>query len=507
MGGTRDSGLGIRGAVAGACLVGTLTLALTPPAVRSVRAAGWRAQAADAAQDVTEGATRTFTRTLTPADYERLFEQPFDVPAGTRRIEVSYVVSGAAERTVVDLGLRGPSGLRGWSGGSRTRIWVSALGATPGYLPGPIEPGAWAVVLGVANIRAGRTDTVEVTVRLFATDLPEGAAIAGREAGWFVGDLHTHSGHSDGRARSRRGTAGGTPPHRVFDAAVAAGLDFVALTDHNTTSHWLDVDRLQAHYDDLLLLRGRELTTYRGHATTIGERTPHEFRLPAPDASLAPLLAPIARAGAFVSINHPALPDGEACMGCGWNLTGREVMSSVHGVEVVNGETVEGPLSGWSFWARLLSMGQRLAAVGGSDEHTVDDNADRQIGRPATVVWAQTLSEAAIVDGLKRGRAYVRVRGPEGPRLEFHAVHAAGRTEMGGTVPSGGPVRLVASLAGAEGQTLQWIVNGAVAAEAAVSASVMTLDQPAVAGRWFSLVVRDAVGPTLMSSAIFVARD
>ena len=485
-----------------AALVAALSIGLLSAAVPGTRAAQ------RAAQETPAAGTRTFTRALTFADHERLLEQPFDVPAGTRRIDVSYVVSGAAERTVVDLGLRGPSGLRGWSGGSRSRIWVSALGATPGYLPGPIEPGAWAVVLGVANIRAGRTDTVEVTVRLFDTDLPEGAAIAGREAGWFVGDLHTHSGHSDGRARSRRGTAIGTPPHRVFDAAVAAGLDFVALTDHNTTSHWLDVDRLQAHYDDLLLLRGREFTTYRGHATIIGERTLHEFRLPAPDASPASLLAPIARTGAFVSINHPVLPDGEACMGCGWNLTDRDVMASVHGVEVVNGEAVAGPLSGWSFWARLLSHGYRLTVVGGSDDHTVDDATDRQIGRPATVVWAQTLSEAAVVDGLKRGLAYVRVRGPEGPRLEFHAVHSAGRqVEMGGTVPSGGRVRLVASLAGAEGQTLQWIVDGAVAAEMGVSAAAMTLDQPAVAGRWFSLVVRDALGPTLMSSAIFVARD
>jgi predicted metal-dependent phosphoesterase TrpH len=452
------------------------------------------------------GHTLRFSRELTRADYERLIEQPFDVPAGTRRIEVSYRVTGADARTVVDLGLRGPSGLRGWSGGSRSTIWVSALGATPGYLPGAIEPGSWAVLLGVPNIRAGRTDTVEITVGFFAQDLPAGAAMAGRGPGWYVGDLHAHSGHSDGRARSRRGQAVGTPPHRVADAAVAAGLDFVALTDHNTASHWLDVDRLQPHYDDLLLLRGREVTTYRGHANTVGERTFHEFRLATPDASPAAVLAPIARDGAFVSINHPALPDGEACMGCGWNVTDAAVMRSVHGVEVVNGETVAGPLSGWAFWARLLSAGHRLTVVGGSDEHTVDDDADRRLGRPATVVWADALSEAAIVEGLMRGRAYVRVRGPQGPRLEFHAEHDGARVEMGGDTPAGGTLTLVATVAGAEGQRLQWIADGAVVAEAPVSAAPLRLDQPATAGRWFSLVVRDASGPTVYAGAIYVRR-
>jgi predicted metal-dependent phosphoesterase TrpH len=448
-----------------------------------------------------------FSRVLTRTDYERLLEQPFDVPTGTRRIEVTYRVSGAEARTVVDLGLRGPSGLRGWSGGSRSTVWVSTLGATPGYLPGPIEPGRWAILLGVPNIRLGRTDTVDLTVTFHEHDLADGAAIVGRGPGWFVGDLHSHSGHSDGRARSRQGQMVGTPPHRVIDAAVAAGLDFMALTDHNTASHWLDVDRLQSYYDDILLLHGREVTTYRGHANAIGERSFHEFRLPSPAASPASLLAPIAKGGAFVSINHPALPDSEACMGCGWNVTDADVMRVVHGVEVVNGDTVTGPMSGWAFWSRMLSQGHRLTAVGGSDEHTVADDADRQLGRPATVVWARALSESDVVESLKRGRAYVRVRGPQGPGLEFHAEHGDARVEMGGDTPAGGVLTLVASVSEADGQTLQWVANGAVIAESPVpSSGTLRLEQPAVAGHWFSLVVRDASGPTVYANAIYVRR-
>lgn len=479
-------------------LIAALAGAVLLPAARSPRAAGSFVQEpAPAEQHV--------TLTVTRDDYERLLEVPFDVPAGTRRVEVSYVATGADARTVIDLGLRGPSGLRGWSGGSLTRIWVSALGASPGYLPGAIEPGRWAVVLGVPNIRDGRRDTVDVTIRFGDADLPDGPELAGRGPGWYVGDLHAHSAHSDGRVASRRGVRTGTPPYRVFEAAAAAGLDFVALTDHNTASHWLDVERLQPYFDDVLLLRGREITTYRGHANAIGERAFHEFRLPSPSSSPAPLLAPVAADGAFVSINHPALPDGEPCMGCGWNLTTPDVLANVHGVEVVNGDAADGPLSGWTFWATLLSAGHRLAAIGGSDEHTVADATDRQIGRPATVVWARTLSERAIVDGLRAGRTYVRTRGPRGPVLEdFHVRAGPVRAGLGETLPYGpGPREVRAQVRDADGQTLQLIADGRVAAAAHPDGRVAAFALPADA-RWCALVVRDAHGPTLMTSAIYV---
>ena len=70
---------------------------------------------------------------LTRADYERLIEREFEVPAGTRRVEIDYVVSGSERRTVVDLCLRGPAGLRGWSGGSkRSSVSDNAFQLRPG---------------------------------------------------------------------------------------------------------------------------------------------------------------------------------------------------------------------------------------------------------------------------------------------------------------------------------------------------------------------------------------
>src|SRR5262249_22950538 len=95
---------------------------------------------------------------LTRDDYKRLIERTFDVPEGIARIEVQLSYTGTEEKTVIDLGLRDPRGFRGWSGGGLQTIAVGATRASYGYLPGAIEPGAWAVVLGVPNIRPGRHD-------------------------------------------------------------------------------------------------------------------------------------------------------------------------------------------------------------------------------------------------------------------------------------------------------------------------------------------------------------
>ncbi|WP_433226035.1 hypothetical protein [Actinomadura formosensis] len=81
-----------------------------------------------------------------------LRELPFDVPPGTASVtvELSYAEG------VIDLGCHGPGGFRGWSGGARSQYVISAVRATPGYLPGELEPSTWHVWLGLHRIPADR---------------------------------------------------------------------------------------------------------------------------------------------------------------------------------------------------------------------------------------------------------------------------------------------------------------------------------------------------------------
>jgi hypothetical protein len=442
---------------------------------------------------------------ITRNDFKKLFERTFDVPQGIAGLEVALTYSGDSEKTVIDLGLRGPAGFRGWSGGGAQTIEVGALRASYGYQPGAIEPGRWAVVLGVPNIRESRRDSYTVTVRLLSSE--RGAApVLKKGPGWFVGDLHSHSGHSDGRSVTAAGARIPAPPHQVFDAARAAGLDFVALTDHNTTSHWLDVDRLQPYYDGLLLLHGREITTYHGHANAIGETRFHDFRVG--DARVSDVLKGSASDGAFISINHPSVPDDERCMGCRWSALDPDTVARIDGVEVVNADRRTGALSGWPVWGDLLKRGFHVTAVGGSDEHTPGESGDRRLGTPATVVYAAELSEPAIVAALKSGRVYVRTHGSDGPELDFSAEIRGHRYEMGETIPHGGAIRLRAAIGRAAGQHVEWIRNGDVLGDMLVPpGGEVAVDAVGRPGDWFSLVVRQADDdPTVFANAIFVGR-
>ena len=66
-----------------------------------------------------------------------------------------------------------------------------------------------------------------------APPTPRFDRLADRRAGWYLGDLHAHSVHSDGA-------------WEVTDLVAAArtrGLDFATLTDHNTASGLAEMER------------------------------------------------------------------------------------------------------------------------------------------------------------------------------------------------------------------------------------------------------------------------
>ncbi|HBK44874.1 MAG TPA: phosphotransferase, partial [Xanthomonadaceae bacterium] len=115
---------------------------------------------------------------ITRADHQRYVEAPFEVPAGTARISVEFDYDKRGQGVTVDLGLLGPDGFRGWSGGNKRQFTIAAADATPSYLPGAIEPGRWRLLLGVPNVRPGLRShyraRIELTPAAQADRLPEG---------------------------------------------------------------------------------------------------------------------------------------------------------------------------------------------------------------------------------------------------------------------------------------------------------------------------------------------
>lgn len=410
---------------------------------------------------------------LTGADHEIYRELPFEPPAGTRRITVAFDYAGREDRTTVDLGLFGPAGFRGWSGGNKSVFTVSATDATPSYLPGPLESGVWRLVLGVPNIRPDARAAYEARIWFEDEKAFGGFAAAPLATGdrWWRGDLHVHSGHSDGTCLSRSGAKIPCPLFRVLQAAAEANLDFVALTEHNTVSQAHGLRELQPYFDDLLILAGREITTFQGHANIFGPVGFLDFQLGGPRApSMGAILDQAAASGGIVSVNHPALPSGEACMGCGWSA--ETDWSRIAAVEVINGGTTalfqgqaENPLDGIAFWQARLDEGHRLTAIAGSDSHDADRALDRPgaIGRPVTVVRAAQLSQDAILAGIAAGRVFIDVIGDSGRTLDLRATAGGQTAQMGGTLAldAGATAQVSVDVTALPGDELEVVTSGA----------------------------------------------
>lgn len=458
----------------------------------------------------------TLTGTMTGADHETYREVPFRLPAGTVRLTVEFAYTGKEQRSVIDLGLRDPVRFRGWSGGNKARFVVEEADATPSYLPGPLPPGTWKLVLGVPNIR--KTSTAAYTAKLWfdRADAPfPGFLPAPIKAGpgWYRGDLHMHTAHSDGSCLSRRGASVPCPVFKTLEAAEARGLDFIAVSDHNGVSQNASLRELAPYFDDLLLIPAREITTFKGHANVFGTTAPLDFQLGSRRApKLSAILDEVEAAHALISVNHPGQPSGEACMGCGW--TAETDWSRIPALEAINGGALallgpEGPLSGVPFWEARLNAGFRITAIGGSDNHDAPNETGKAaaIGAPTTVVHAQDLSQAAILGAIRQGHVFVDVWGVKGRLLEVEARAGGLRAEMGDVLPAaaGSKVRIETHVAGApEGAVLSLAGDGAGLAAAFVpelgaTEARRTLEMTADGqAHWVRVDVRDAKGKLLI---------
>lgn len=193
----------------------------------------------------------------------------------------------------------------------------------------------------------------------------------------FRADLHVHTDASpDGRASLEE----------TVMAAKAAGLDAVAITDHDLCTE------VPAELGGVLLIPGCEVSTRAGHITGLFLKRPLQLeKLPEPEQAVREIRA----AGGLAVLAHPYQRPGAEPEKFRFPLDGMEAANARACFKVRDANTR----------AARLARERGLACVGGSDAHDA-----AEVGNAYTVLEAAELSLDALREALAAGRSTAVLR-------------------------------------------------------------------------------------------------
>lgn len=312
---------------------------------------------------------------------------------------------------------------------------ISQTDGDKGCIPGPLPAGVWKLVLFKRRIFEDFQARIRIQFEIsedkptesgnyVLDNLTFSQACIDPKSGWYCGELHTHSDESTGY----------TTLDDVIEAAKKKQLDFIAITDHFSASHWL---RLQEVFDGErpLLLQSMEVSGDFGHANVHGltewcnpfvddNEKLAEFLELTERPTMEGIADQVHENGGLFCINH-------ALSGImGWRY--REFpLSKADLYEVYCTPENETSMLYTTHWDALLLQGYKLTGVGSSDSHHPTKEGPWEIGNVLTWVHAASLSQKDVLDALKRGHAYI---GVNGVKMDFQATSGKKIARMGDTL-------------------------------------------------------------------------
>ncbi len=371
--------------------------------------------------------------------------------------------------------------------------------SSKGFLPGDITPGRWTVAVEVHGVFG---DPVRYDVRVDARGplapaekeslggpAGQGARVKKprRAAGWFFGEMHSHTVHSDGR-------------HELYDLAARGaklGIDFICLTDHNTTSGLLDLEDLP-----ITIVPGCELTTYHGHHPVYGTTELVPWHLDGKVLSLKEMAPTLRKLGALISVAHPFRIGDPICTGCRMpddldpaDFELFEVWYRRWDASEIDNQAA------YDLWNDFWRRGRRITAVAARDWHGPSQEGPFPGPMAFTGVYGTDDSAKSILDGLRRGEVILS----GGPIADF-SLHAENNSaRVGGTLRSSGKVeaRLILSRMEGPGE-LRLLRNGEVVHQTKVAGDgALSLDDGLTKPGWYRAEVwRDGLPKVLTNHIV-----
>jgi len=373
---------------------------------------------------------------------------PFQVPEGTKTIKIEYTYCQNAE---IDIGVIEPGSIelgkakfRGWSGTNKKKIVISTKYSTPGYWKGEIKSGEWRIILGLYKLLEKECN-YEVKITLLNKETPaprekpkKPVKREKRREEWIKGDLHLHTIHSDGDATIEE----------VARKAIEKGLDFIAITDHNTITQLEEIGKLSSL--PIVIIPGEEITTYYGHANFLDIKEMADFRI-REITQFNKIAREHRKRGTIVSINHPKP------LGPNWTLGETREIDAVECWQAI-----------WEFnnylsvkyWDEILSKGIRATGIGGSDAHHIKKPISEIFGLATPTTWVKSKpNKENILKAIKEGRVFISEK-PTGPTLTIQAIHNGEVIEMGGQASANS--KIIVKAVNAKGCVLRLLTHNKV---------------------------------------------
>lgn len=349
-----------------------------------------------------------------------------------------------------------------------------------------IAPGDYALTVAHGGGFLGAGEEVELAVEPNASqdvevalDLP----FDPNESGWYASDMHHHADQLEGV----------TPPADVARAELAAGLDVLFLSDHDSTVNHQVLQEI-ADRRGMAFIPSMEFSPSWGHFNAYPLDLGEPLQIDTSTATAPEVLAEARRLGAdAIQVNHPFIPygyfesldSGVAPGGFDPNFDLLEINGAEDDPKVL--EKI------WGFWDK----GHRYYLSAGSDAHDVWNDSTGLVR--AYVHVDGELTADSFVRNLKNGHAYVTYGPLIMPQYMFGEeikVEPGEELSLGFDVKSVSGLKEVRLISG--GEVVQTQEFEAASQEGRAEFPV-TIEDDA----WYSVVVEDAGGNKAYSNPIW----
>jgi hypothetical protein len=358
-----------------------------------------------------------------------------------------------------------------------------------GHLAEPMAPGTYDFAISAGGGFVAEEAAAHLSVipgKVSKAHIAIEQLLHPQEHGWYAADLHHHADQAEAV----------TPPPDLARSQLAAGLDVLFVSDHDSTAN-IEALRRIAAARAVPCIPGIELSPSWGHFNAYPLDPGARLAIDTSTASVGEIFAEARREGAqVVQVNHPFIPYGYFAslaagtapggFNAGFDLI--EINSAVPADDTKVLERI------WGFW----NDGRHYYLSAGSDTHDV---WNEQSGRVRVYVHPEgALSAGSFVAALKAGHAYVTYGPLIFPTVMFGTAlrHASGAAALGFDLASVAGLKQAQLVS--DGRVLHTQSFAAAAREAHVEFALAPERR-----RWYALLVEDQRGRKAYTDAIWTA--